>query len=87
MLSFFFEEVVDVGVSLPYQLFGQLALVDVTTMTDSIADLSFKLIRARTDAKEATMIALKSKNFTEYLPFRENGDDKEVSVLPSTSVV
>ena len=74
MLSFFFKEVVDFGVLLPYQLFEN-------------ADLSFELVGARTDATEELMTALKFKDFTESSRFRENNYDREVSsALPSTSV-
>ena len=90
-LSFFFKEVIDVDVSLPYKLFEQFVIVDaplfLTTTTDAIVDPSFELSRARIDATEAMMTALKSKDFTEYLLFRENNNDKEVSMLSLTSVV
>ena len=63
-LSFFFKKVVDVGSSLPSQLFEQIAVVDApplsTTIIDSTTDLLFEMIRVRTDVTEETMMASKA---------------------------
>ena len=63
-LSFFFEEVVNAGLLLWYQLFKPLAIIDTpplsTTTTDTIADPSFKLIRARTHNTDAKRWQLQS---------------------------
>ena len=56
-LSFFFKEVVNIKLLLLYQLFEQLAIVDVsplsTATTDAIADPLFGLIGMRTDTRDA----------------------------------
>ena len=82
-ISFFFQEVFDVDFLLYYESFKQLSIVDatllLTTMTDTITDPLFELIRARLEATEANMTASKSQDVSNSSRFRENDNDKEVS--------
>ena len=74
MLSFFFKEVVDVGLFFHFQLFEQLVIIDapllLTTTMDAIAALPFKPIRSRRDVMVVIIKPPTSRDFLDLLRFR-----------------
>ena len=82
MLSFFFKEIFSIFL-LYFQSFEQLIIVNapllLTIAMNSIVDLLFEPIGARTNAAAVMMLPLMSKDLSVSLCFRENKDDKELS--------